>query len=213
MRIPLLALTALMCMIVAGLTAAQAQESKPAPKEKPQTASTTVKGKFPLPESELELTTPVACRAIRGYNDYDEMETPTLTPDEKLIVYYNVFRFKSKSKGSRYQIHLVQDGRIVRKRDDALMFLKDNMIDFTSFVSDRDGTLYLHSAVSLKGLRPGEYEFEVSLRDEVAKTAPVKRRVAFRVVASPDAKTLKASAPKPEKPASGSGPRDNQAAR
>jgi hypothetical protein len=148
----------------------------------------------------LAMSTAVVCRTIDGYEDYEPQPNAALTSDQKLLIYYRPRNFQLDRQGKFYKAHLVQDGRIRRKGQKAVLFSRDKMVDFETKYERPFQSLYVKSQASLKGLKPGEYEFEIILHDEVAKSAPVSQTVSFKVV-SPSKGGSSDEAPPTDKPA------------
>jgi hypothetical protein len=138
----------------------------------------------------------VVCRDIAGYEDYEPLAEPELTSDEKLLIYYRPLHFRVEQKGKLYRAHLIQDGRIRRKGQKQVLQSKDKMLSYEPKSERPFNQLYLRSIVSLKDLKPGEYEFEIILHDELAKGPPASQTLSFRVVPPRKAAPTPAPAPK-----------------
>lgn len=132
------------------------------------------------------LTAPVACREINGYEDYVVLPGAALTADEKLLVYYRPVHYKSARVDGKYEVHLTQDGRVRRRGSKAVLWSKPRLLDYKVRTDTPPQLIYLRNTIALKGLKPGEYELDVVLRDEVGQSAPAVRSLPFRVVPSPD---------------------------
>ncbi len=130
----------------------------------------------------LAMSTAVVCQTIDGYEDYVPLPSAALTSSEKLLIYYRPLNFRLDQQGKFYKAHLTQDGRLRRKGQKAVLSSKDKMLEYEPKNEHPFSRLYLRSLVSLKGLKPGEYEFEIILHDQVAKGPPVTQTVTFRVV-------------------------------
>jgi hypothetical protein len=133
-------------------------------------------------EETLGMSKAVACRSIDGYEDYEPLPEASLTSDEKLLIYYRPLHFRVERAGHRYQAHLTQDGRLRRKGQKAVLSSKDKMLDYGPRSERPFDRLYLRSMVSLKGLKPGEYEFEIILHDRLSNGPPATQTLPFRVV-------------------------------
>ena len=175
------------------------------------------------PASTLGMTKPVACTAIYGFANFEAMPEATLTADDKLTIYYEPSGFVTEpvkregSKPAGFHALLAQDGRIRKKGEKDPLWKKSPMFTFEPRYPDPPFRLYMRSDLSLKGLPPGEYELDLTLRDTLAKGEPTATRtLPFRVVPPPsprakgdDAKP-DASRPEPrveQKPESLSGSR------
>jgi hypothetical protein len=132
---------------------------------------------------ELTLTPAVVCASIDGYENYEPLPGGALTSEEKLLLYYRPFNYRVKREGPNDHIHLVQDGQIRRRGEKLVLVAKVKMIDFDLKAAHPIGQVYVKSAVGLKNLKPGEYEFDIILHDELATGTPVARQaVPFRIV-------------------------------
>ncbi|MHC5539873.1 hypothetical protein ACYOEI_16765 [Singulisphaera rosea] len=126
----------------------------------------------------------IACLSIKGYEDYEPLPGPELTSDEKLLVYYRPHGFKVEEAKSSYHVHLSQDGQIRRKGEKAVLLRKAKLLDYEFTVDHTPYPIYHRNTFSLKGLKPGEYEYDIILHDLLAKTPPVTQSVRFRVIAA-----------------------------
>jgi hypothetical protein len=131
------------------------------------------------------LSAPVACKEVRGFEDYEPLPDAALTADEKLLVYLRPRHYKVTREGSKYVAHLTQDGRIRRRGEKAVLWSKKNLLDYKAETDTPPGPIYLRNTVALKGLKPGEYDFEITLYDKIGQSAPAVRTLPFRVVAAP----------------------------
>lgn len=129
-------------------------------------------------------STPIACREIKGYENYVPLSEPALTSDDKLLVYFRPRHYKSVKKGDAYEAHFTQDGRIRRKGEKLVLWSKKNLLDYTPRSDTPPRLVYVRNSISLKALKPGEYEYDVILRDEVGRSAAAVRSLPFRVVPS-----------------------------
>ena len=132
----------------------------------------------------LTMTKPVACAAISGYEKYEVLPDAALTSDEKLQVYYRPLNYLVKRDGSTYRIHLIQDGQIRRRGEEAALLAKPKVLDYEWKGKEPPKLqVYLRNTIGLKGLQPGDYEYDITLHDALAPGEPVARQVlAFRVV-------------------------------
>ena len=106
-----------------------------------------------------------------------------MTADEKLLIYYRPLNYRSSLNKGQYQAHLSQDGEIRKRGAKKFVRQKLKVLDYTTPKMDRPPELiYLRNTVSLKGLEPGEYDFVITLRDEIAQGAPIRQTVKFRVI-------------------------------
>lgn len=130
----------------------------------------------------LTMTAPVACRSIEGFEDYEPLPEAALTADEKLLVYYHPLNYRVIANGDSHHIHLTQAGQIRRRGQKAVLLRKENLLDYEVKLDRPPNPIYLKNIVSLKGLKPGEYDYDVLLRDKHGSTEIAKQTLQFRVV-------------------------------
>ncbi len=148
------------------------------PRRKTQLENQVVTGK-----RGLSIAGAVACRTIDGYEQYKLLRGPQLTSEEKLLVYYRPLNFKVVSRGDEYIAHFTQDGQIRRKGEKEVLLRKKNMMDYEAKKTMPPDQVFIKNSFSLKGLAPGEYEYDIILRDENDPGSTVTQSVKFRVVA------------------------------
>lgn len=136
------------------------------------------------PTVRLAMSPAVACRSIDGYENFEVLPDAALTADEKLLVYYRPLHYRIGKLGDQRHIHLTQDGQIRRRGEKAVLLRKEKLLDYEFKAEVLVGEVYLKNTVSLKGLKPGEYEYDITLHDELAKTEVAKQSLVFRVVAA-----------------------------
>jgi hypothetical protein len=137
------------------------------------------------------MTTAIACLSIEGYEQYEVLPDAQLTSDEKLLVYYRPLNYKIVRRGDDYLAHFTQDGQIRRKGEKPVLLRKKNLLDYEAKSRTPPEEVYIRNTFSLKGLSPGEYEYDIILRDENDRDHPVTQSVKFRVIP--------AAVPKPQK--------------
>lgn len=166
---------ALSCLLATFLFAADGprrkSDSAPSSPEQPATA-----------DNALGMSKGVVCRTIDGYEDYAPLPDAAQTSEEKLLVYYRPLRFRVEKNGKLYRAHLTQDGRLRRKGQKAVIYSRTKMLEYEPKSEWPFDHCFLRSLVSLKGLKPGEYEFDIILHDELVKGATATQTVSFRVV-------------------------------
>jgi hypothetical protein len=141
------------------------------------------------PEStKLSVTKPVLCKEIRGYEDFDKRSDEALARDEKLLVYFRPLHYEEKALGSRRQVHFTQEGRIRKRGQKNAVWTNKELLDFKKTFQP-PASVYLDNTVSLKELKPGDYEYEIKLTDKVGGQT-VTCTVDFRIIE-----------PKPNEPA------------
>ncbi len=150
-------------------------------------------------DGSFNFSPPIACNEIRGYENYVPLPDASLTADEKLLIYFRPRHFKSVRKGNKYEVHFTQDGQ-VRRRGEKAVVLKIKPMEFKSTYPTPPEHIYLTNTIALKGVKPGDYDFEITLRDAIGKSAPATRNLQFTVVApvipeQPAEKTDKPDAP------------------
>jgi hypothetical protein len=134
-------------------------------------------------EAALTMSQAVACSTIDGYEQFESLPGAALTSDEKLLVYYRPLHYRTEHSGSTYRIHLTQDGQIRHRGEKAVLLFKANMVDYDWKSKERDNPVYIRNTFSLKGLKPGEYDYDIILHDVLAPGEPTaKQTVEFRVV-------------------------------
>jgi hypothetical protein len=131
----------------------------------------------------LKIAKAVACRSIDGYERYVPLSNGAITAEEKLQIYYRVLHCKFAVKGDEYFVHLIQDGQIRRKGEKTVLRSKRKILDYVAKTSNRPDWIFLRNSVPLKGLMPGDYEYDIILRDEYNPGPHVLQTVRFRVVA------------------------------
>jgi len=133
-------------------------------------------------DSSLGMSTAVACRSIDGYEQYERLDAPALTSDEKLLVYYRPRHYKIVRRKQDYVVHFSQDGIIRRKGEKAVVRIKKRLLDLESASQASPDFLYLRNTVSLKDLPPGDYEFDIVLRDENTPGSMAKQTLGFQII-------------------------------
>jgi hypothetical protein len=160
------------------------------PRRKTQIENQIVTGK-----RGLSIAGAVACRTIDGYEQYKLLRGPQLTSEEKLLVYYRPLNYKVVSRGDEYIAHFTQDGQIRRKGEKEILLRKKNMMDYEAKSTMPPDQVFIKNSFSLKGLPPGEYEYDIILRDENDPGSTVTQSVKFRVVAPVMPKAAKEKKP------------------
>ena len=135
------------------------------------------------PEAEpLQMSPAVACRSIDGFENYEPLPDASLTSDEKLLVYYRPLNYQVDHSGKTYKVHLVQDARLRRRGQKAVLQAKDKILDYEAKTPNPPGPVFLRNTVSMKGLMPGEYDFEIILHDALGKSPPASQVLKFKIV-------------------------------
>ncbi len=131
----------------------------------------------------LRMSPGVVCRAIDGYEQFERLRGAALTAEEKLLVYYRPLEYKTVQKGDVFTAHLTQDGQIRRKGEKTVLLRKKSLLDYEPKSPNPLGPIFLRNSFSLKGLAPGEYEYDIILRDENEPGPPAIQSLKFRVIA------------------------------
>ncbi len=137
-------------------------------------------------ESGLRMSRAVVCRSIDGYEAYEPLPDAALTSDEKLLVYYRPAGYLSVLVDGLYQAHFTQDAQIRKRGEKAVLRQKLKLLDYKPKSASPPQYVYLRNTFSLKGLPPGDYDFIIILRDEVAKCPAATQVVKFRVIPAQD---------------------------
>lgn len=141
----------------------------------------------------LRIEGAVACRSIEGFEDYEILPDAELTSDDKLLVYYLPKNYKSVPSKDGFVAHFTQDGQVRAAGKKKVLLRKAKLLDYEASSRTPPENVFIRNTFSLKGLSPGDYEYDVILRDENApkEHGTVTATVKFRVVP--------AKRPEPEK--------------
>jgi hypothetical protein len=156
----------------------------------------------------LDMSKAVACKKIEGYEKFELLPDASLTSDEKLQVYYRPLEYKvepvEKPKaGFRYRARFSQDGRIRKKGEKTVVMKKDKILEYDPTFDDPTERIYLVNNVGLKGLPPGDYEYDIILRDELTEGSSVTQSISFTIIPTPKVEPSKTDEPaEPKSPAS-----------
>jgi hypothetical protein len=137
-------------------------------------------GDEPPETTKLSVTRPILCKEIRGYEDFDERSDDALAKDEKLLVYFRPLHYEEKTLGTHRQIHFTQEGKIRKRGQKNAAWAKKELLEFKK-IFQPPASVYLENTVSLKDLKPGDYEYEIKLTDKVGGQT-VTRSVDFRII-------------------------------
>ncbi len=140
----------------------------------------------------LAMTPPIACRVVHGYRDYEALTEPSLTKDEKLMVYYEPRNYAVEAlDNDRFRAHLTQDARVRKHGQKSVIWKKEAIVTYKPEADIPPSRLYIQNTIALKGLTPGAYDLEIVLHDEIAKDAIATRTLEFHVVKAPVIETTK----------------------
>lgn len=134
-------------------------------------------------ESIFTMSPAVACTSIDGFEDYETLPGAALTSVEKLLVYYRPLNYRVEQSGPTRHIHLIQDGQIRRRGQKVVLMTKLKMVDYEWKSPDPERTVFIRNTISLKGLKPGEYDYDIILHDMLAPGEPTTRQTLhFQVI-------------------------------
>jgi len=146
----------------------------------------------------LAMSKPVVCKEVFGFARFEELPGASLTADDKLTVYYEPTGYTIERTKDGHRALLRQDGRVRRKGSKDPLWSKEKMIEYEAKAPSPPDRLFMRSDVSIKGLPPGDYELDLTLRDALAKDAATTRSVGFKVI--PAKADREATAPPASKP-------------
>jgi len=131
----------------------------------------------------LAMTPAVACSSIEADGSHEALPDAALTADEKLLIFYRPLNYHVERSGATYHVHLVQDGQVRMRGGKRALQTKLKMIDDDWKGRQLPPARYIRSLVALKGLPPGDYEFEITLHDLLAPGEPTARQtLPFKIV-------------------------------
>jgi hypothetical protein len=130
----------------------------------------------------LNMTRAVACLSIDGYERFEPLPGAELTSEDKLLVYYRPLQYKIEHEEAGYHVHLTQDAEIHRRGEKAALQRKANMVDYEIREKFSPDFLFIRNTVSLKGLKPGEYDFVIILHDTLGQKVSAQQTMPFRIV-------------------------------
>jgi hypothetical protein len=147
----------------------------------------------PPARENLRMSEAVVCRSIDGFEAYEPLRDAAQTSDEKLLVYYRPFGYKTTFVKDSYQAHLTQDAEIRPRGQKVVLRQKKRLLDYTAKSPQPPELIYMRNTISLKGLKPGEYDLNIILRDELGGGPPATQVVKFRVIPAEDPKKAAAA--------------------
>jgi len=178
-RLQDLLLTFLLCLGVStAFGRTSFDEASPPRKAKPSD-STAVDSK-----SSLTMSRAVICRSIDGFEQYEPLGNAEQTSNEKLLVYYRPDGYQVAQRGEERFVHFSQDGIIRRRGQRTPVRRKLKLLNIKSEGRNPPEQIFLRNTVSLKGLPPGDYEYDIVLRDENAPGESATQTVPFRIIES-----------------------------
>jgi hypothetical protein len=138
----------------------------------------------------LEMSKAVACRRVDAYEKFVPLPDASLTSEDKLLVYYRPLHFKVEAvekpkPGYRYRARFSQDGRIRRKGEKTVLMKKDRILEYDPAFETPSERIYLVNYVGLKGLPPGEYEYDIVLHDALDEGSTTTQSLSFKIIPTP----------------------------
>ncbi|WP_165065563.1 hypothetical protein [Paludisphaera rhizosphaerae] len=131
----------------------------------------------------LRIEQPVVCSRIDGFENYEELPNAELTADEKLLVYFRPRDYKVVPKGDQFAARFTEDAQIRAAGSKKVLRRKDDILEYEGVAKKPPRSVYLSNTFALKGLPPGDYEYDVILRDENDdKKTELTATVKFRIV-------------------------------
>jgi hypothetical protein len=124
----------------------------------------------------------VVCRSIDGYEEYEPLPGAAQTSEEKLLVYVRPFGYKTELKDGAYEAHLVPDFEIRKRGEKKILRQKKKIYEYKPRTPEPPQFIYLKYVISLKGLRPGDYDLTMILHDEIGGGDPATQVVKFRII-------------------------------
>ncbi len=129
----------------------------------------------------LRMSKALACKSVQGFESYVELTDAALTADDKLLVYYEPSGFATKPDRDEHIARFSQRGKIRRKGTTAVVWSKPDLLDYTARGPSPPDRVYLMNTIALKGLKPGDYELEIQLKDELGSNSATQT-LAFKIV-------------------------------
>jgi len=197
-----------LAVLIAATVPLAAQTGRPAPKSArpvdPSARQDDFPEESPAPSDDtpaplprpggLRMSRAVVCRTINGYEDYEPLPDAAQTSDEKLLIYFRPLRYKIEFADGYYRAHLVQDNEIRKRGKKEIVRQKRKVVEYEPKSKDPLGPLYIRNTISLKDLKPGEYDLTIILHDELEPGSPPTRQVVrFKVIPPFDPRKKKAA--------------------
>jgi hypothetical protein len=147
----------------------------------------------------LAMTPGVVCKSIDARGNYEPLPGAAMTADEKLLIYFCPRNYQVEHSEGAYRIHLSEDGQIRRKGQKEVLRRKDKLLEYKYSDASPPTPIYLKNTVSLKGLKPGEYEFDITLHDKLGDAPAATQTIGFRVIPAvlPESEADPGDAPAP----------------
>jgi hypothetical protein len=136
------------------------------------------------PPVALAMTEPVACKKIRGFEDYDPLPNAVVVSGEKLLLYSRVTGHTIREEKGAFRAHLVEDVNIRKKGEKKVVWGRKKVVDFLADSKQPPERLYLGTTIALQGYRAGDYEAELILHDMLSPEATTTQKFEFKVEAA-----------------------------
>jgi hypothetical protein len=134
-------------------------------------------------EDPLRMTKPVLCRKIHGFASFEEWPGMSVTADDKLMIYFEPSGYKIEQTREGYRAFLVEDALIRKKGAKAAIWKKENMLEYEAKSKTPPYQIYFRTDMAIKGLPPGDYELDLTVRDRLSKEeAKVVRTMPFTII-------------------------------
>jgi hypothetical protein len=130
----------------------------------------------------LRMSEPVVVAKIRAFAEFEAVPDATLTPDDKLMVYYEPTGYTIERTKDGFRAVLAQDGRLRKKGRKDAIWQKAPMFEYPAKSATPPYQLYMRTDMSIKALPPGDYELDLTVHDRLAKGMHATRTVEFKVV-------------------------------
>ncbi|GIW87457.1 MAG: hypothetical protein KatS3mg108_1781 [Isosphaeraceae bacterium] len=131
------------------------------------------------------ISEPVACRVIRGYEDYEPLAEPVIPRTEKLLIYVRSEGHQYERQADGYRFHLVQDVNIRRQGEKKILWGRKRVVDYEGTSPRPPLQLYLSTTLGLVDLPPGTYEADLIVHDRIGGGEPARRTLTFRLTDPP----------------------------
>ena len=132
----------------------------------------------------FDVTEPIGCKVVRGYEDYEPLDAAEVARDQKLLLYTRPSGYQINEAEGRYRAHLVEDVQVRRPGKKKVVWSRKRIIDFKAEDDQPPRRLYLATTIGVKGFEPGEYEIDLALHDALGGGSPIVRTYHCRVTPS-----------------------------
>jgi len=134
---------------------------------------------------QFQMSKPVICRKIHGYGNFEVIPEARFTADDKIMIYSEPTGYRVEKTKDGFHALLSEDGRIRKKGTKDAIWKKEKMFEFDAMNKVPPSHLYMRTDISIKGIRPGEYELDITVHDLLDKSGKeMTRTVGFTVYES-----------------------------